>query len=55
MEISIETTSQASAKDSQSGEGTTTATEGSGRRDGKEEEVIFNRDGLATMWQGHFC
>ena len=52
--ISIETTSQASAKDSQSGEGTTTATKGSGRRDGKEEEVIFNGSGLATYVAGPF-
>ena len=29
-------------------------TEGSGRRDGKEEEVIFNGNGLATYVAGPF-
>ena len=33
---------------------TSTATEGSGRRDGKEEEVIFNGSGLATYVAGPF-
>ena len=33
---------------------TATATEGDGRRDGKEEEVIFNRGGLATEVAGPF-
>ena len=35
-------------------QGTATATEGGGRRDGKEEEVIFNRGGLATDVAGPF-
>lgn len=36
------------------GKRTTTATKSSGRRDGKEEEVIFNGSGLATHVAGPF-
>ena len=46
--------SQASAEDSQLEKRTTTATKSSGRRDGKEEEVVFNGSGLATYVAGPF-
>jgi len=45
---------KSSEEDSQSRERTATTTEGDGRRDGKEEEVIFNRNGLAMKVAGPF-
>ena len=52
--ICAETASYSSAKDSQSGKRTTTATKSSGRRDGKEKEIVFSASGLATYVAGPF-
>ena len=45
---------KSSEEDSQSRERTATTTEGDGRRDGKEEEVIFRGSGLAYCKVGPF-